>query len=645
MEEATPEVEPAPQMFLISVIPLSREPLSESLSYFSKKKLPAGSLVEVPVRNRHLFALVSSCESVLDLKSAIKNAPFPIKKIDTLKEGLFFDAPFLEAIRKASHFFAVSPGALLRTHIPEAILENWDGLEAKEMPPRGLPAISEQYLLQAPITEREGIYRAKIREEFAKKHSILLLVPSKSAIDDSALRLSRGIEEYTIKLHGDLPAKELLASWNKALSEEHPVLVIATAPYLALPRHDIGTYIIEHEAGAGYRSIVRPYYDSRTIAAYLAAARGASIIFADTLLSFETLHKKELGEAQALAPLKHRLVSSGETAVIDLKKNKEKKGDYFLSAELLSTIKETLAREQNLFLFTTRKGIAPLTVCNDCSTTLGCSVCGRPLVLYAREAKKEGESKNVFVCHSCSKEYPTDTRCAVCGSWRLAPLGVGVERVKEAIREAFPEAHIFSVDRDSTKTHKQALEVAGRFQKSSGAILIGTEMALPYLTEISVSAVVSADNLFAIPDFRINERLMHILVEMREKTRGAFIIQTRKPDLRIFTHAKRGTIFDFYREEMENRKKYDYPPYSVFVKITRTGKSMEVHAEMDTLEIDLAEWKPEVFSGFAPPHGGEETMHALVRLEPSLWPHDRLIALLRKLPPKFYIEVDPEELF
>ena len=637
---------PPPEMYLVGVIPITKEPLKEELSYFSRRPLTVGSLVEIPLRSRELFALVSSCESVLDQKSVLKSAPFAIKKIESIKEGRIFDTPFVRAAEETAAYFATGVGNVLRSHIPEEILLNWEGALGDEIERTG---IAESFLLQAPFEERISTYRALIREEFAKKQSLMVVVPNKLYALEMAGEMSKGIDEYTYLLYSDLSKKEQLSVWKKAFENSHPILIIATPGFLSFPRADIGTYIIEQESALGYKGRFRPFLDARITTEFVARERKARIVFADTFLSFETLARKDNHTALPLSPLKNRLVSGSETALIDLKKKKDRKGDYFLSDELIDTIRKTLERDQRVFLFTTRKGFAPLTICNDCGTTLTCPTCARPLVLHAkrsslRDSSRSDETHNIFMCHSCSKEYPGDTRCAHCKSWRLAPLGVGVERIRESMTALFPETPLFAIDGDSTKTHKQALDVAMAFEQTPASILIGTEMSLPYLGRADVSAVISADNLFAIPDFKIAERLMHFLVLIREKTRGAMIIQTRKPDVRVFTHAVRGTVSDFFREDMESRKKYGYPPYTLFIKITREGKSVDVDTDMKYIEEAFAEWNPEVFSGFHIPAPGEETLHALIRIDPKSWPEPRLSSLLRGLPPQFTVEIDPEGL-
>ena len=66
------------------------------------------------------------------------------------------------------------------------------------------------------------------------------------------------------------------------------------------------------------------------------------------------------------------------------------------------------------------------------------------------------------------------------------PLGIGTDTVFEEIKINFPRKtknKIFKLDRESVKTNKEAEKILKEFEKNSGSILIGTEMAFFYLKE------------------------------------------------------------------------------------------------------------------------------------------------------------------
>ncbi len=80
-----------------------------------------------------------------------------------------------------------------------------------------------------------------IRQEFARKNSLLFLAPTvEEAIYIKSI-LEKGIEKYIFIIHHGLTAKKICETWNKAVDEKHPVVMVATGSFMAFvevrPRH------------------------------------------------------------------------------------------------------------------------------------------------------------------------------------------------------------------------------------------------------------------------------------------------------------------------------------------------------------------------------------------------------------------------
>ena len=222
-----------------------------------------------------------------------------------------------------------------------------------------------------------------------------------------------------------------------------------------------------------------------------------------------------------------------------------------------------------MFVFAARRGLSPSTVCADCGNIVKCNTCGAHVVLH------KAASGNFFLCHTCGERRSANEKCINCGGWRLTTLGIGTALSRGKIKRTISECNIFRIDADTTPTHQKAILVAEKFYNAPSAILIGTEMALLYLTQkIENSAVVSMDTFFSIPDFRIHERIMTILLKMRAITDRNLIIQTRDIAQKVFTYALAGNLIDFFKDEIEDRKSFKYPPFSTLIKISASGKKM-----------------------------------------------------------------------
>ncbi len=631
-------------MKIVNVIPLSKGIFKETLSYFSSKNVPVGSIVTVEVRKKKINALVESTEEAIDIKTKIRTSSYTIKKLENVEPKYFFTPQFVKAARKSARYFATTTGEILQSLTPKTIIT--EHLKIKKKAPskhtRDNLISSEIFVFQADDKDRLTTYKSLIREEFARGSSVFLCLPSALEIESVLNTLERGIKEYTFILHGNLPKKELLKSWELIANETHPVLIVATGSFLSVPRKDLSTIILDKESSRNYKTFVRPYFDIRTFAELFAREANLKLILGDTFLRPETIWRTNKNELIELSPLKFRSLSTAVQSIIDMKEyktNGSHKSFAIISDELKKIIEDNKNNNENLFILTGRRGLSPVTVCSDCGELVKCKRCDTPMVLH-----KKG-TENIFLCHKCGEQEDSERKCNKCNGWRLAALGTGVEKIEEEIKKQFPEIKIFKIDSDCVKTHKKALEISENFFSSPGSILIGTEMSLPYLyKDIDSGAVVGIDSLFTLPDFRMSEKVFNLLLSVRLKTIKKFLIQTRNTDEKIFEYVTKGNLLDFYRNEIQQRKKFGYPPFSILIKITYQGRKQTATKEMDKLSEILKKYEPSIYPSFTPGAKGGYSINALIKLSLEKWVDDELLGILRSLPPSFTVKVDPRDL-
>lgn len=639
-------------MHIITVIPILKGISKDTLTYFTKEKVPVGSLVSISVRSRSGFGLVTEVKPASDMKMEIKNLSYNIKKIDHIKSKAFLSDTFIKSCADIANHYATTIGNVLSAMIPKAIIESVDDLSYKNTKTIERSSGHETLLLQSSDEERYSSYKSIIREEFARNKSIFFCLPTTEDIKNAKHILEKGIEIYTYTFHNKLKRKEISDLWKKILQENHPVLIIANGQFLSIPREDIGTIIMDKESSRGYKTVGRPFLDLRTTAEIIAKNSNAKLIFGDILLRVETLWKEKNGQYAEQSPLKFRLLSPTVSNKVDMSTpaNMEKKDFVIISDELKKMLVSAWDNSERTFLFCGRKGLSPQTVCTDCGKSVLCNNCSAPVVLYKKSPPRGtlGVNKNLgnlFVCHHCGERRPADVLCMTCGGWRLLTLGIGVERVEEEIKTLFPDRPIFIMDTEHVTTHNQAEKIRDGFYASPGAIMIGTEMALTYLNQkIENSSIISIDSFFSIPDFRINEKIFHILLEIRGLTNKKIIIQTRQPERTIFDYAMTGNLIDFYRDEIAERKSIGYPPFVTYIKLTLEGNKVAIKKSMEEIVTNLKPYDVNVFDAFSATKGRESTMHGLISLPSGSWPDQILLDKLRALPPYFSIKVDPDTL-
>ncbi|PIT91074.1 hypothetical protein COU17_02180 [Candidatus Kaiserbacteria bacterium CG10_big_fil_rev_8_21_14_0_10_49_17] len=626
-------------MQLVHVIPIARGIVKESLSYFTKETPTAGSIVSVPIRGTATPALVERVERVRDAKAAVRELPYALQKMDSSRATQVFLPAFLEAAKSIAEYYAASTGAVLSSIVPKAILADPRKVKCEDVSSeRASGRAFEKLLLQADRDERFSIYRSVIREAFARKESVYLCLPTINDVEQFASVSERGIGPYAFVFHSALSKSELIKRWKAVSAEGHPVLIIATGSFFGIPRRDIGSIILERESAEAYRSQSRPFVDTRVCAEYVARAIGARLILADTFLRVETLYEHEEGLAAELAPLRFRPLSSAKSLVIDTSKNTPtQKGAYnTLSRELEELIRKNRSDSEHLFIFAGRRGLASITVCCDCGAVVRGEKSDSPMTLH------KTSKGNVFFDHRTGEIRTAAQRCKDCGSWRLTALGGGIELVEEQVRERFPETPVLRIDSDSVKKPSDAQSIADEFYETPGCILLGTEMALPYLMKpFEHAAVASIDSLLAVPHYNTETRMFALLLTIRSLAQETFLIQTRKVNQRVISLAISGNLLDFYREEIEVRRALSYPPFAIFITITIDGKRPAIDAQMEAVEEALTGYDVRIFSAYSSIRTGVLRSHALIKVSRESWPDAKLVERLKALPPRVVVRVDP----
>lgn len=629
-------------MFIVHVTPIVKSSLHK-LSYFSPSELAVGTIVYVPLRNKEVPALVLATEDARTIKSILRTNLYETKKIREQSARSVLTAPFLRAAERTARHYATSTGSVVESFVPTAILTAADEGEivAPKQESERHPAF-EKLVLQLPRKERLEKYVHITRSNFAQKKSVFLCAPTIREARYIKEQCERGIEAYTYLIESSQSKKKQIETWNAILKEEHPVLVVGTPLFAGIPRNDFGHYILEHEMSSNYKHQKRPRADGRVLIEHLARETGCALVCAGTTVSLATHRSLQEGFATELEEHAKKLRSRASLYVVDSttvrEKARDKKHEFpALAPESIATLRTHAKKGERSFVFAARRGVASHTVCNDCSQTVECHHCGAPVVLHER-----GNTR-YLLCHRCGAARDAHETCGACGSWNLTALGVGIERVESYVRKNLKDVPLFVLSSDTAQTPKQARDIVEEFYKTKGAILLGTELALSYLTEeVACSVMSSIDSLLSVPDFRIEEKVFGIIAMLLEVTRHSLHVETTNISNSMLKHAKSGSLSEYALEELKLRKQLHYPPYVHLVKVSCTGSRDEVIANMEKFVAMTKKYKPRVFGGFVPAQRGS-TLHALLRLPTDAWPDKELVPLLESLPMSFTVDVNPEK--
>jgi primosomal protein N' (replication factor Y) len=239
---------------------------------------------------------------------------------------------------------------------------------------------------------------------------------------------------------------------------------------------------------------------------------------------------------------------------------------------------QALERGEQTILFLNRRGTAGFLQCRDCGFVPQCSACAIALS-YHRHLDRDGQEVERLLCHQCNRSRRPYEACPMCGSARLRPMGLGVERVEEAVRELFPDARTLRWDRDVTQGRNAHEAILSRFIEGKADVLIGTQMVAKGLDlpAVTLVGVISADIGLHIPDFRSAERTFQLLTQVAGRAgrtasadgrpgHDRVIVQTYTPDNYAIIAAAEHDYIRFFNQEVELRREEAYPP---FVRLAR----------------------------------------------------------------------------
>ena len=338
-----------------------------------------------------------------------------------------------------------------------------------------------------------------------------------------------------------------------------------------------------------------------------------------------------------------RTGSSAHIAVKDVRQSDKTKEErrYFtaLDDSTYEQIETVLASGGRVVVYAARRGIAPLTVCNDCGTPITDPATDTPMVLHKTPAG------NVFMSHRSGAVLSADRSCALCGGWNLVTLGIGVDRVRDELVKKVQNASVSIFTQDTAPTHKSALKLRDTFYKSPRAILVGTERMIPYLSEpVALVVVASIDSTLALPAWRAHEHAHSVLYSLLNRAAENFIVETRKSDSAVMKSVALGSPMEFLRTELKERRTYEYPPYATFVGLSWTGTEALCKSIHDQVVAQFADYD---VVGPLPPEAVDRNKfveRAVIRLKPTDWPNEELQSLLGALPQNVAIAIDPDEI-
>lgn len=398
---------------------------------------------------------------------------------------------------------------------------------------------------------------------------VLFLVPEIALTTQLTGRLQRVFGNKVVIYHSKFTDNERVDIWKKLLVDNEPVVVIGARSAVFLPFRNIGLVIVDEEHEPSYKQAdPAPRYNGRDTALVLARMHGAKSLLGSATPAIETYYKAQTGR-YGLVSLTERYgeVNLPDMQLIDMSKaHKQKAVKGPFSDVTHDIVSEAIEGGHQAIVFLNRRGFAPVVMCDQCGFVPKCETCDVSLTYH--------RSIDRMVCHYCGMKYPMPTVCPVCHEPSLDRKGFGTERVEEEVAEQFPDVPLSRLDLDTTRNKDGYENIIGEFSRGKTKILIGTQMVTKGLDFAGVSAVavVNADTMLNLPDFRATERGFNMIEQVagragRRDIRGTVAIQTYNPLNPVFSRLLSHDYIGFFKEQIEERRRFNYPPFTRIIYI------------------------------------------------------------------------------
>jgi len=419
------------------------------------------------------------------------------------------------------------------------------------------------------------IYVKLIEDVLQSGKQVLYLLPEIALTTQLVSRLQNYFGEKVAIFHSKYSSHERVEVWNNVLhNAKKAQIVLGARSSVLLPFTQLGLIIVDEEHEQSFKQFdPAPRYHARDAAIVLANMHKAKTLLGSATPSLESYFNAQQ-QRYGFVELKHRYnnVLMPEIELVDIKdKHKKKRMKGHFSDRLIEEMTETLADGHQIILFQNRRGFSPIIECNTCGNAPQCPNCDVSLTYH--------QYRNQLRCHYCGYNTVMLKNCSACGSPELDNKGFGTEQIEEEVKVLFPEHKVARMDLDTTRGKYGYEKIITALEQQEIDILVGTQMLTKGLDfrNVKLVGVMNADNMLNFPDFRAHERSFQLIMQVsgragRTDKRGKVLVQTYNPYHNILQQVSSNNYEAMFKEQMDERFNFKYPPVYKQIKITLKHK-------------------------------------------------------------------------
>ncbi len=418
------------------------------------------------------------------------------------------------------------------------------------------------------------VYMRLIGDTVKKGKKAIVLVPEISLTPQMVEWYHRRFQDRAALFHSKLSPGERYDQWEGIRRGEFDVAIGARSAVFA-PFKDIGLIIIDEEHEYTYKSETSPRFHTRDVARERCRYYDGLLVLGSATPSMETYHRAARNEI-GLVQLSERVESRPlpHVHIVDMREELREGNRSVFSRLLQEEMKNTLDRGEQVMLLLNRRGYSTYVSCRDCGAVIKCPSCDISLTYHSQG--------NWLLCHYCGYRERMPENCRECGSGKIKYMGTGTQKLEKEVSRIFPGVRILRMDVDTTRKKGEHFRILKAFKNKEAEILLGTQMIAKGLDfpAVTLVGVILADFSLNIPDFRSAERTFQLLTQVsgragRGEAPGEVVVQTYSPQHYSIRAAQHHHFAEFYKNEIQVREQFGYPPFSELLNIMVTGANAE----------------------------------------------------------------------
>jgi primosomal protein N' (replication factor Y) len=569
----------------------------EGLTYASAEPLQLGTVVEVPLRAGSSLGVV--------LHTGTPNPKFTAKPITTVYATVRLPQAQLDLLQWLRIYYPAPLATIVQLFLPSKVALDTaepEASTAKDAPT--LPSLTPQQqsalktltsttsstaLLHGDTgTGKTRVYLELTRQTLAAAKSVIVLVPEIGLTPQVVQFFEAQFPGQIRSIHSGMTDKQRRETWRIIHDSTTPQVIIGPRSALFMPVSNLGLIVVDEAHDNGYKQDQLPYYEATRVAAKLAALTSSLCIYGTaTPRVADYWHLTRNGTPVVrLSEQINQSIKQPVHQLIDSSQRDSFNRSTIFSEPMLEAIAKTMARGEQSLVFLNRRGTARFVTCSDCGWHASCPNCDTPLTYHG--------DKHQLQCHTCGIKQTVPTICPDCGSAELRYQRRGTKALQTELEKFFPEARIARFDSDNTKDETLVSQYE-KLARGDTDIIIGTQIIAKGLdlANLSLVCIPQADLSTYLPDFTADEQTFQLLRQVfgrvgRTDKASSIVVQTYTPNSPIIQAAATNNWAEFYDQQIEHRKKYNFPPYAYLLQLTNIKASPEAAKKSgEKLKIEL----------------------------------------------------------